>query len=158
MSYPKSPLKTRYSLVYYKALSWNLYFLVSLLMSFRSMRKTYQMTVTFGRWHTIAHIWKKRYLTNQLRSGIQLVVTIIMVINPIKTKSMTIASRQKHQLSPVPLSLVPRGAKIDQVSEHRLLSIYIRKRRRRNILISVETQIPIMYAKQSQDEYSFCQN
>ena len=74
--------------------------------------------------HHCTHLEKRRrYLTNQLRSGIQLVVTIVMVINPIKTKSMTIASRQKHQLSPVPLDLVPRGAKIDQVSERRLLGI-----------------------------------
>ena len=48
-----------------------------------------------------------------------------MVINPIKTKSMTIARRQKHQLSPLPLDLVLNGAKIDQVSEHRLLCITI---------------------------------
>ena len=41
-----------------------------------------------------------------------------MVINPIKTKSMTIATSQKHQLSPLPLDLVLNGAKIDQVSEH----------------------------------------
>ena len=36
-----------------------------------------------------------------------------MVINPIKTKSMTIATRQKHQLSHLPLDLVLNGAKID---------------------------------------------
>ena len=48
-----------------------------------------------------------------------------MVINPIKTKSMTIATRQKHQLSPLPLDLVLNGATIDQVSEHRLLGITI---------------------------------
>ena len=48
-----------------------------------------------------------------------------MVINPIKTKSMTIATRQKHQLSPLPLDLVLNGAKIYQVSEHRLLGITI---------------------------------
>ena len=48
-----------------------------------------------------------------------------MVINPIKTKSMTIATRQKHKLSPLPLDLVLNGAKIDQVSEHRLLGIAI---------------------------------
>ena len=44
-----------------------------------------------------------------------------MVINLIKTKSMTIATRQKHQLSSLPLDLVLNGAKIYQVSEHRLL-------------------------------------
>ena len=48
-----------------------------------------------------------------------------MVINPIKTKSMTITTRQKHQLSPLPLDLVLNGAKIYQVSEHRLLGINI---------------------------------
>ena len=40
-------------------------------------------------------------------------------------KSVTIATRQKHQLSPLPLHLVLNGAKIDQVSEHRLLGITI---------------------------------
>ena len=48
-----------------------------------------------------------------------------MVINPIKSKSMTIATRQKHQLSPIPLDLILNGAKIDPVSEHRLLGITI---------------------------------
>ena len=48
-----------------------------------------------------------------------------MVINPIKTKSMTIATRQKHQLSALPLDLVLNEAKIDQVSKHRLLGITI---------------------------------
>ena len=47
------------------------------------------------------------------------------MINPIKTKSMTVATRQKHQLSPLPLDLVLNGAKIDQVSEHRPLGITI---------------------------------
>ena len=37
-----------------------------------------------------------------------------VVINPIKTKSMTIATRQKQQLSPLPLDLVLNGAKIDR--------------------------------------------
>ena len=48
-----------------------------------------------------------------------------IVINPIKTKSMTIATRQKHQLSPLPFDLILNGAKSDQVSEHRLLGITI---------------------------------
>ena len=46
-----------------------------------------------------------------------------MVINPIKTKSISIATRQKRQLSPSPLNLVLGVAKIDQVSEHHLLGI-----------------------------------
>ena len=55
-----------------------------------------------------------------------------MVINPIKTKSMTIATRQKHQLSPLPLDLFLNGAKIDQVSEHHLLGITIDNKIRRD--------------------------
>ena len=53
-----------------------------------------------------------------------------MVINPIKTKSMTIATRQKHQLSPLHLDLVLNGAKIEQVSEQRLLGITIENKLR----------------------------
>ena len=55
---------------------------------------------------------------------------IHMVINPIKTKSVTIATRQKHQLSSLPFDLVLNGAKIDQVSEHRLLGITINNKLR----------------------------
>ena len=53
-----------------------------------------------------------------------------MVINPIKTKSMTIATRQKHQLSPLALDLVLNGVKTDQVSERRLLGITIDNKHR----------------------------
>ena len=53
-----------------------------------------------------------------------------MSINPIKTKSMSIATRQKHQLSPLPLDLVLNGAKRKQkknrsVSERSRLGITI---------------------------------
>ena len=47
-----------------------------------------------------------------------------MVISPIKTKSMAIATTQKHQLLPLPLDLILNGGRIDQVSEHCLLGIY----------------------------------
>ena len=48
-----------------------------------------------------------------------------MVISPIKTKSITIATRQKHQLSPLLLDLVLNVAQIDQVSEHCVCGITI---------------------------------
>ena len=64
---------------------------------------------------------------------------------------MTIATRKKHQLSPLPLGLVLNGAKIDQVSEHRLLGIT------RTINVA-GTHILIMCVKQFQDESSFCRN
>ena len=48
-----------------------------------------------------------------------------MVIYPTRTRSVTIATRQKHQLSPLQLDLDLNGAKNDQVAEHRLLGITI---------------------------------
>ena len=48
-----------------------------------------------------------------------------MVISPKKTHSMTIATRQKHQLLPLSLDLLLHGVKIEQVVEHRLLGIII---------------------------------
>ena len=74
-----------------------------------------------------------------------------MNINPIKTKSVTIATRQKHQLSPLPLDLVLNGSKTDQVSEHRLLGITIDNKLRWDSIL-------IMCVKQFQDESSFCRN
>ena len=48
-----------------------------------------------------------------------------VVISPIKTKSMNIATRQKYQLSSLPLDLVLNGEKTDQETEHRILGITI---------------------------------
>ena len=48
-----------------------------------------------------------------------------MVINPKKTHSMTIATRQKRQLLPLSLDLLLHGVKVEQVAEHRLLGIII---------------------------------
>ena len=48
-----------------------------------------------------------------------------MVISPKKTHSMTIATRQKHQLLPLSFDLLLHGVKVEQVAEHRLLGIII---------------------------------
>ena len=48
-----------------------------------------------------------------------------MVINPMTTHYMAITTRQKHQLSPSPLDLLPDGVNIQQVTEHRHLGIII---------------------------------
>ena len=97
----------------------------------------------------------KRYSANQKQDSLDQVSNWCdnnhMVINPIKTKSMTIATRQKHQLSPLPLDLVLNGAKIDQVSEHRLLGITINNKLRWDSHIN-------NVCKQFQDESSFCRN
>ena len=48
-----------------------------------------------------------------------------MVLNPIKTKSMVISTRQKHQLAPLLLDLSVGRNSIEQVHSHRLLGIII---------------------------------
>ena len=84
------------------------------------------------------------------RSSRSIQMSTLHIINPIKTKSMTIATRQKHQLSPLPLDLVLRGANIDQVSKHRLLGIIIDKKN------FAGTRILII--KQPRGESSVCRN
>ena len=46
-----------------------------------------------------------------------------MVVHPEKTKSMVLASRQKHQLKPLILNLILGTNIIEQVREHRVLGI-----------------------------------
>ena len=48
-----------------------------------------------------------------------------MVINPVKTYSMLIATRQKHQLNPLYLNLYINQTSIKQVTKHRLLGVII---------------------------------
>ena len=72
-----------------------------------------------------------------------------IVINLIKTKSMTIATRQKHQLSPLLLDLVLNGAKIDQVSGHLLLGITIDNKHRwdshtNNVCITILRRVSLL--------------
>ena len=48
-----------------------------------------------------------------------------MLINPVKTKSMIITTRQKHQLSDLSLRLSLGGQNIENVTEHRLLGLIV---------------------------------
>ena len=48
-----------------------------------------------------------------------------MIIHPAKTKSMVIATRQKHQLSPLQLELTLEKTDTEQVHEHRVLGVTI---------------------------------
>ena len=48
-----------------------------------------------------------------------------MLINPVKTKSMIITTRQKHQLSDLSLRLSLDGQNIENVTEHRLLGLIV---------------------------------
>ena len=51
-----------------------------------------------------------------------------MLINPVKTKSMIITRRQKHQLSDLSLRLSLDGQNIENVAEHRLLGLIVDNR------------------------------
>ena len=48
-----------------------------------------------------------------------------MILHPAKTKSMLLATRQKHQLRPLILNLSLNDNHIEQVNEHRHLGIII---------------------------------
>ena len=48
-----------------------------------------------------------------------------MVINPVKTECMVVATRQKHQLKPLTLNLSIKNQPIAQVTEHKLLGVTI---------------------------------
>jgi hypothetical protein len=48
-----------------------------------------------------------------------------MILNPQKTKSMVITSRQKHQRAPLHINLSIGSANIDQVDSHRVLGVTI---------------------------------
>ena len=48
-----------------------------------------------------------------------------MLLNPEKTKSMVVATRQKHQCGIPPLRLVLNSQVIEQVSEHRHLGVIL---------------------------------
>ena len=48
-----------------------------------------------------------------------------MILNPQKTKSMVITSRQKHQRAPLHINLSIGSASIDQVDSHRVLGVTV---------------------------------
>ena len=48
-----------------------------------------------------------------------------MLINPVKTKSTVITTRQKHQLSDLLLRLSMDSQNIENVTEHRLLGLIV---------------------------------
>ena len=79
------------------------------------------------------------------------------LINLIKTKSLTTATRQKYQLSPLPINLILRREKFYQVSEYRPLGVTIDHKRRWGSHADNVCKSD-MYANQTRDESSFCQN
>ena len=48
-----------------------------------------------------------------------------MILHPVKTKSMVLATRQKHQVRPLSLTLSLHGSPVEEVAEHRLLGVTV---------------------------------
>ena len=67
-----------------------------------------------------------------------------MLINPIKTKSVIITTRQRQQLSDLSLRLSLDGQNIENVTEHRLLGLIVDNKFR------WQAQIEHIYAKACQ--------
>ena len=99
---------------------------------------------------TILHATGKRVV--QIQKTLQLCLDRIsvwcnvnhMLINPVKTKSMIITTRQKHQFSGLSLRLSLDGQNIENVTEHRLLGLIVDNKFRR------QAQIENIYAKACQ--------
>ena len=115
-------------MVYHKVLFWDLFFLVNdLPLHVKGISVDCDMLADDTTLHTSGKdiMQIRSNMQDRLDQVYNWCDTNHMVINPIKTKSMTIATRQKHQLSSLPLDLVLNGVKTNQVSEHRLLDITI---------------------------------
>lgn len=67
----------------------------------------------------------RRNLQESIEQVSQWCLNNCMLINPLKTKSMLITTRQKHQLRPQPLDLMLGSAPVEQLKEHRLLGVML---------------------------------
>lgn len=80
-----------------------------------------------GSLHTSAsniHILEQQ-LQVELNNVLQWCTNNKMLVNPQKTKSMLITSRQKHQRDPLKLNLVIGNDSIEQIKSHRVLGITV---------------------------------
>ena len=76
--------------------------------------------------HTSGKDAGRTQLTGKFRPGLMSWCDSNSVVNnPKKTHTMTIATRQKHQLLLLSIDLLLHGVKVKQVAEHRLLGIII---------------------------------
>ena len=140
-------------MVYHKVLFWDLFFLVSLSMTFHYMWKIYLLIVTC--WQMTQHCTHVEKDIMQIRSNMQDSLDQVsnwcdnnhMVIHPIKTKSMTIATRQKHLVTLTTRSRSKRG---ENWSSVRIPSF----RYNLDFVDFAGTRILIMCANQFQDEAS----
>ena len=116
-------------MVYHKGQFWDLYSSASLLMIYLCISNSAECHILAD--DTTLHTTGKS--VKQIQKTLQLCLDRIsvwcnvyhMLINPVKTKSMIITTRQKHQLSDLSLRLSLDGQNIENVTEHRLLGFVV---------------------------------
>ena len=120
-------LKELLNIVYHKGQSWDLYSSASILMIYLCIyHQILQNAIC-----TTLHTTEKSVV--QIQKTLQLCLDRILVwcnvnhmlINPLKTKSMIITTRQKHQLSDLSLRLSLYGQNTENVTKHRLLGLTV---------------------------------
>ena len=118
-------------MVYHKGQFWDLYSSASLLMIYLCISNSAECHMLAD--DTTFHTTGKSGV--QIQKTLHLCLDCIsvwcnvnnMLINPVKTKSMIITTRQKHQLSDLSLRLSLDGQNIENVTEHRLLGLVDKK-------------------------------
>ena len=122
-------LKELLNMVHHKGQSWDLYSSASILMIYlciyhQILENVICLLMTL---HTSGRS------VVQIQKTLQLCLDRIsvwcngnhMLINPVKTKSMIITTRQKHQFSDLSLRLSLDGQNIENVTGHRLLGLIV---------------------------------
>ena len=119
-------------MVYHKGQSWDLYSSASMLMIYLCIYHQILQNVICSRMTQNFKQLEKAFC--KFKKTLQLCLDRIsewcnvnnMLINPVKTKSMIITTRQKHQLSDLTLTLSLDGQNIENVTEHPCLNAHIK--------------------------------
>lgn len=127
-------LKALWSLVYLKDPFYSPFFSVFLSTTYHYAWEIIWRLWHMNRWYNASHIWKWCFAVectvqdsfNQISNCCDNNSTVIIQK---KIYSMTTTTRQKHQLSPLPLDRMLHGVNIKQVTEHQLLGVIIYKLR-----------------------------
>ena len=119
-------------MVYHKGQSWDLYSSASILMIYLCIYHQILQNVICSR--MTQHFKQQEKAFCKFKKTLQLCLDRIsvwcnvnnMLINPVKTKSMIITTRQKHQLSDLTLRLSLDGQNIENVTKHPCLNAHIK--------------------------------
>ena len=131
LSVAPTRLKELLNMVYHKGQSWDLYSSASILIIYLCIYDQILQNVICSR--MTQHFIQQKKGVVQIQKTPQLCLDRIsvwcdvnhMLINPVKTKSVIITTRQKHQLSDWSLRLSLDGQNNENVTEHRLLGLTV---------------------------------